>query len=243
MSRDYIVPDKTYNWDASRAPKTQSEIEAYFISPEIEALKKLICDLGRRSYSKNFNDGNGGNFSVKVGDNLVLCTPTMVSKGSMTPADMCFVDLDGNQLAGSRKRTSEILAHLAIMKRQPLCRACCHAHPPHATAYALAGIRPPRNINPETEIFIGEVGLAEYGTPGTQAMADKVGEAGVDHDCVFMLNHGIMTWACDIETAFWKMENIEAHCYTVMLAAQIGGAKQFYAEKAEELKPLRRFGK
>ena len=243
MSRDYIVPDKTYNWDASRAPKTQSEIEAYFISPEIEALKKLICDLGRRSYSKNFNDGNGGNFSVKIGDNLVLCTPTMVSKGSMTPADMCFVDLDGNQLAGSRKRTSEILAHLAIMKRQPLCRACCHAHPPHATAYALAGIRPPRNINPETEIFIGEVGLAEYGTPGTQAMADKVGEAGVDHDCVFMLNHGIMTWACDIETAFWKMENIEAHCYTVMLAAQIGGAKQFSAEKVEELKPLRRFGK
>ena len=115
MSRDYIVPDKTYNWDASRAPKTQSEIEAYFISPEIEALKKLICDLGRRSYSKNFNDGNGGNFSVKVGDNLVLCTPTMVSKGSMTPADMCFVDLDGNQLAGSRKRTSETLAHFGII--------------------------------------------------------------------------------------------------------------------------------
>lgn len=243
MSREYIIPDKTFNWVVGKDPKSQRELDAYFISPEIEALKELICNLGRRSYSKNYNDGNGGNFSVKVGDNIVLCTPTMVSKGSMKPSDMCFVDLAGNQLTGSRKRTSEVLAHLAIMKRQPLAKACCHAHPPHATAYALAGIKPPRNINPETEIFIGEVGLAEYETPGTQEMADKVGAAGIDHDCVLMLNHGIMTWACDIETAFWKMENIEAHCYTVMLAQQIGGAKPFSSQKAAELAALRRFGK
>jgi L-fuculose-phosphate aldolase len=37
----------------------------------------------------------------------------------MKPEDMCLVDLDGNQLAGTKKRTSEILMHLQIMKRQP----------------------------------------------------------------------------------------------------------------------------
>ena len=163
----------------------------------------------------------------------------MISKGSMSVDDMCLVDLDGNQLAGNRKRTSEILAHLAIMKRQPMAKACCHAHPPHATAFAISGKTPPRCVNPETEIFIGQVGLADYGTPGTQKMADAVGVCGIDHDCVFMVNHGVMTWANDIETAFWKMENVEAHCHTSMLAFQIGGPIKFSEKDAKELVKIR----
>jgi len=238
--KEYKVPEKEYKWKRGADPKTPEEIEKFFHSPEIEKLKRLIVDLGRRSYGKNYNDGNGGNFSVRVGDNIVLCTPTMISKGSMTVDDMCFVDMDGNQLAGNRKRTSEVLAHLAIMKRQPMAKACCHAHPPHATAFALAGKTPPRCVNPETEIFIGQVGLANYGTPGTQHMANAVGECGVDHDCVFMVNHGVMTWANDIETAFWKMENVEAHCFTSMLAYQIGGPRKFSDADASELVKIRK---
>ena len=237
--KEYKVPEKEYKWKQGADPKTPEEIERFFHSPEIEKLKRLIVDLGRRSYGKNYNDGNGGNFSVRVGDNIVLCTPTMISKGSMSVDDMCFVDMEGNQLAGNRKRTSEVLAHLAIMKRQPMAKACCHAHPPHATAFALAGKTPPRCVNPETEIFIGQVGLANYGTPGTLHMANAVGECGVDHDCVFMVNHGVMTWANDIETAFWKMENVEAHCYTSMLAYQIGGPKKFTEKDASELVKIR----
>jgi len=238
--KDYKVPEKEYHWKKGEDPKTSSDIEKFFRSPDIEKLKKLIVDLGRRSYNKNYNDGNGGNFSVRVGDNIVLCTPTMISKGSMTTEDMCFVDMEGKQLAGNRKRTSEVLAHLAIMKRQPLAKACCHAHPPHATAFALAGKTPPRCVNPETEIFIGQVGLADYGTPGTLHMANAVGEVGTDHDCVFMVNHGVMTWANDIETAFWKMENVEAHCYTSMLAFQLGGPKKFSDNDAAELVKIRK---
>ena len=238
-AKEYKVPEKEYKWVSGKDPKTPAEIEKFFFSPEITKHKHLIVDLGRRSYGKNYNDGNGGNFSVRVGDNIVLCTPTMISKGSMSIDDMCFVDMDGNQLAGNRKRTSEVLAHLAIMKRQPLAKACCHAHPPHATAFALAGKTPPRCVNPETEIFIGQVGLADYGTPGTQHMANAVGECGVKHDCVFMVNHGVMTWANDIETAFWKMENVEAHCYTSMLAFQIGGPRKFSEKDAKELVKIR----
>ena len=241
--KEYTVPVKEYKWVSGQDPKTPEEIEKFFRSPEIEKLKRLIVDLGRRSYSKNYNDGNGGNFSVRVGDNLVLCTPTMISKGSMSPEDMCLVDMEGVQLAGNRKRTSEVLAHIAIMKRQPMAKACCHAHPPHATAFAISGKTPPRCVNPEAEIFIGQVGLADYGTPGTLQMANAVGECGVNHDCVFMVNHGVMTWANDIETAFWKMENVEAHCFTSLLAFQIGGPRRFSdSEEAEVLKIRKSLG-
>ncbi len=34
----------------------------------------------------------------------------------MKPDDLCIVDLDGKQVSGKRKRSSEILLHLTIMK-------------------------------------------------------------------------------------------------------------------------------
>ena len=47
-------------------------------------IKKQICDIGRRIYSRNMVAANDGNISVKLNDNEFLCTPTGVSKGFMT---------------------------------------------------------------------------------------------------------------------------------------------------------------
>ena len=148
---------------ASKAITSKSskpEIEAFFNSPEIHALKEQICEMGRRLWHRAYVDGNGGNIAIRVGDDVALCTPTLISKGYMKPADMCLVDLEGNQLAGVKKRTSEILMHLQIMKRQPKAVATVHCHPPHATAFAVAGVEPPTCMIPEIEVFIGKVPIA-----------------------------------------------------------------------------------
>ncbi len=122
----------------AKSPK--AELEAFFGSSPVHALKEQICDIGRRLWQRAYVDGNGGNIAVRVGEDVVLCTPTLISKGFMTPADLCLVDLDGNQLLGSKKRTSEILMHLQMMKCQPKDIASVHCHPPYATAFAVAGI-------------------------------------------------------------------------------------------------------
>ena len=80
----------------------------------------------------------------------------MICKGFMKPDDLCTVDMDGNQLAGRRKRTSEILLHLAIMKDRPDVKAFVHCHPPHATAFAVAREPIPQCVLPEVEVFLGE---------------------------------------------------------------------------------------
>ena len=90
-----------------------------------------------------------------------------VSKGFMKPDDLCIVDMDGKQVSGKRKRSSEILLHLAIMKARPDVRSCVHCHPPHATAFAVAHEPIPKCILPEVEVFLGEVPIATYETPGT----------------------------------------------------------------------------
>ncbi len=217
-----------------------ASIEKFFHSPALEAIKAKMCDIGRRMWEKDYVDGNGGNITVRVSDELVLCTPTLISKGFMQPSDMCLIDLEGRQVAGTKKRTSEALTHLGIMKRQPKARACVHAHPPHATAFAVASVVPPPCLIPEAEVFIGKIGLAEYQTPGTPENANAVGHVGVDHQVVLMQNHGVITWGNDAEDAYWKMENIDAYCKTVWIASQLGsGLHSFGPAKLKELIAIR----
>lgn len=234
------TPDLEYRWTPGTDAKTPAEIAAFFNSPEIHILKERICDIGRRLWLKDYTDGNGGNITIRVGDNLALCTPTLICKGFMTPGDICLTDLDGNQLAGTRVRTSEAKTHFGIMKRQPAAKACVHAHPPHATAFAISNASIPSSLIPEAEVFLGRIGIAKYETPGTPANAEEVGRVGVDHQAVLMQNHGVIVWGKDVEDAYWKMENIDAYCRTVGFAASLGaGLHRFGPDKLKDLIALR----
>ncbi len=234
------VPDHEFKWTPGSDPKTPDEIQRFFPPRRSRRLKRRICDMGRRLWLKDYTDGNGGNITVRVGDNLVLCTPTLICKGFMAPADMALIDLDGRQLAGIRKRTSEALTHLGIMKRQPAAKACVHAHPPHATAFAIANASVPSCLIPEAEVFLGKIGVAQYQTPGTPENAEEVGRIGVDHQAILMQNHGVIVWGKDVEDAYWKIENLDSYCRTVALAAGLGtGLHRFSPEKLKDLINLR----
>jgi L-fuculose-phosphate aldolase len=206
----------------SKSP--QAEIDAYFRSPRINELKAQICDVGRRLWQRAYVDGNGGNIAIRVGEDIALCTPTLVSKGFMKEEDMCLVDLEGNQLCSGngKKRTSEILMHLQIMKRQPRAVATVHCHPPYSTGFAVAGIEPPTCMIPEYEVF-SSVAIAPYRTPGTPEMGKLVGDLVDKHNTILMANHGVVSWSHNnVEDAYFKMEILEAYCRTVLVASQLG---------------------
>src|ERR1700682_3127828 len=137
-------------------------------------LKEEFCDIGRRIYAKGFAAGNDGNISHRLGENEVLCTPTMICKGFMKPDDLCTVDMQGKQLSGRRKRTSEVLLHLAIMKERPKIKSVVPCHPPHATAFAVAREPIPQCVLPEVEVFLGDVPITKDETPGGQTFAGTV---------------------------------------------------------------------
>src|SRR5882757_107342 len=102
-------------------------------------LRDAICDVGRRLHDRGFVAAWDGNISARLPDGSFLCSPTMCSKGRLTPESLCVVDDAGRQLSGSRKRTSEILLHLAIYRHRPDVHAVVHSHAPHATAFAVSG--------------------------------------------------------------------------------------------------------
>jgi L-fuculose-phosphate aldolase len=204
-------------------------------------VKKEICEVGRKLWLRQLVDGNGGNISYRIGPNEVICTPTMVSKYDLKPEDLCLVDLEGNQIAGKRPVTSEILLHLEIYKKVPEAKAAVHCHPPHATAYAITGLAPASCVLPEYEIFVGQVAIAPYETPGTAAFARSVLPYVKQHNAVLLTNHGVICWAETVTMAEWHCEILESYCGVLLLAHQLGQPVSRIPEpKGEDLRARRR---
>src|SRR5579884_1540730 len=203
-------------------------------------LKELICEIGRRVYAKGFAAANDGNITIRLNQKEVLCTPTMVSKGFLKPEDICKVDYEGKQLAGVRKRSSEVLLHLAIYKARPDINAVVHCHPPHATAFAVAQEPIPKCVLPEVEVFLGEVPMALYETPGTQKFAETVLPYVKDCNTIILANHGTVTFGADLEKAYFNTEIIDAYCKILILARQLGRVNYFTEGQTRELLDLKK---
>lgn len=210
-------------------------------SPQAHAFRMEIIEVGRKLWERQYVDGNGGNISVRLGQRFVLCTPTMMSKRDMQPADICLSDLDGNILAGDRLRTSELLLHIEIYRNNSNARAVVHCHPPHATAFAMTGTVPPNGLVSEYETSIGPAALAPYETPGTQVFAETVRPFVRDHNTILLSNHGIVCWADTVTHAEWFVETFENYCKTYLIAQQIGKPLRFLPyEKINELLAIKR---
>jgi L-fuculose-phosphate aldolase len=206
----------------------------------LSKLKEEICDIGRRIYNKGFAAGNDGNISFRLGPNEVLCTPTQICKGFMKPSDLCIVDMEGNQLAGHRKRSSEVLLHLTIMKERPDVKSVVHCHPPHATAFAVAREPIPQCVLPEVEVFLGDVPITRYETPGGQKFADTVKPFVQKSSVVILANHGTVSFGESVEKAYWWTEILDAYCRILMLAKDLGRVTYLTKDETQELLDLKK---
>ncbi len=206
-------------------------------------IKEQMCDIGRRIWLKGFCAGNEGNHSYRIGENRVICTPSGISKGNLKPEDLCIVDLEGKQVSGKRKRTSEILLHLAIYKARPDVKAVVHSHPPHATAFAIANVDLPTCIHPEAEVFLGAVKTAKYVTPGDMRLGESILPYVKDSNTILLQNHGTVTFDVDLESAYYKLEIVDAYARILLLAKQIGSIRPLDSAEMKELLDLKvRFG-
>jgi L-fuculose-phosphate aldolase len=222
-------------------PSVSDGPHEWFHSTEAQQLKEEIAGVGRKLWEREYVDGAGGNISVRLGPDYVLCTPTMLSKGDLTPDDICMTDLDGNLLSGHRSRTSELLLHLAIYKATPRASAVVHCHPPYATAWSLTASGPPTGYLVEQEIFVGRVPLARYETPGTAEFASTVLPFVDDCNSVLLSNHGIVCWAETATRAEWMVEIVETYCHTLLIASQLGAPiSRISPEKMMDIEVMRR---
>ena len=202
-------------------------------------LRADIVEVGRRLYARGYTASNDGNLSVRLDAARLLMTPKSVCKGFMDPSMMCITDLDGKKLAGDRDPSSEMQMHLEVYRQRPDVQAVVHAHPPIATAFAVAGIPLDRAVLAEVVTTLGSVPIADYATPSTKELPQAVSKYIKAHDGMLLANHGALTVGTDLFSAYYKMETIEHFAHISFIARMLGGERLLSKEEVLRLQGLR----
>lgn len=206
----------------------------------LEASRRILTEIGRRVYDRGYVAANDGNLSLRLKDGRILITPTGMSKGFMTPESMVLVDMEGRVLEGGNKPSSEIRVHLAVYRHRPDIHGVCHAHPVHATAFAVAGIPLDRPVLPEAVICLGCIPVIPYGTPGTDDFVSPLLPFLENHDAFLLANHGVLTLGQDAWSAYYRMETVEHAAAIELSARRLGSIRTLTPEQTEALLKQRR---
>jgi L-fuculose-phosphate aldolase len=187
-------------------------------------LRSQVVSVSRALHARAWVANHDGNVSVRLGPNRILCTPTAVSKGDVREDWLIVVDDAGALVSGARRPFSELALHRAAYEARPDVQAVVHAHPPNATAFAVAGRGLDRPIIAEAVVSLGpRVPLVPYALPGSPASVDGPRDALGVYDAVLLGNHGVLTVGADLEQALLRMELVEHLARIERLAHQLGG--------------------
>ena len=194
-----------------------------------------ICQVGRILFDKGFVASNDGNLSVRISEEVILTTPTGVSKGFLKPDMLVKLNLQGDVLEGTLEPSSELKMHLRVYSERQDVRAIVHAHPPYATTYAIAGIPLNQAMMPEAVIALGTVPIVEYGTPSTEEIPNAVAHYIHSYHALLLENHGALTWGKDLFSAYFLMESLEFVAKVNFNVKLLGRERELSQGRVQEL--------
>ncbi|HKY27870.1 MAG TPA: class II aldolase/adducin family protein [Pyrinomonadaceae bacterium] len=199
-----------------------------------QTARREICRVGQLLYERSYVVSSDGNLSIRLDDGRIVTSPTMTCKGRMTEDSLAVTDRDGKPLT-DRKPSSELPMHLLIYRERPDVKGVCHAHPPHGTAFAVAGLAIDQPILSEVILTLGCVPLASYGTPSTEELTDAMRPLVKHHNALLMANHGAVAYGADIWQAFDRLETLEHTARIAILSRILGGSRNLPADAIEKL--------
>jgi L-fuculose-phosphate aldolase len=204
-----------------------------------EQHRRDICAVGRWMYDRGFIVACEGNLSVRIDGERVLATPTCMNKGMLSPDDLVVTGLDGRHIAGQRKVSSELAMHLLIYRLREDVNAVCHAHPPTATGFAVAGRALDQALLPEVIVGLSQIPLVRYATPGTPELSASIEPFVPHYDALLLANHGAVTCGPDILSAFHNMETLEQFAKVILAAEAAGEPKLLSSREVAKLMAAR----
>ena len=201
----------------------------------ITEIKTDIIEVGKLLYFKNYVASNDGNISVKLSNGNIVITPSGVSKNRMKAEDLIVVNSVGTLIEGNKRPSSEMKMHLRVYERRQDVSAVVHAHPQNTTAFSLVkGLDIEKILLPEVVFSLGNIRVADYGTPTTADLPDTINDVICDADAIILRKHGAITVGKDVFDAYYKMETLE-HYSAIRLKARSIGEEDFI-DDAEQSK-------
>lgn len=176
---------------------------------EVARAWDALVATARRTVADGLVVGTSGNVSVRVGD-TVLVTPTGVPYDRLGPGDAVGVGLDGRQVLGTLRPTSELPMHLAVY-RDTGARAIVHTHAVHSTAVSTL-VRELPLIHYMAAALGGPVRVAPYATYGTAELAGNVLRALAGRTACLLQNHGTLAHGETLDQAYDRTAQLEWMC-------------------------------
>ncbi|MCX7779708.1 MAG: class II aldolase/adducin family protein [Negativicutes bacterium] len=198
---------------------------------ETREICENILAAGRTMLETGLVAGTWGNISARVpGLELVAVTPSGQDYRKLTPADIVFVTMRGQVVAGRLKPSSELPLHLAIYQARHDVQAVVHTHSVFASACAVARKAIPPIIEDLVQVIGGAVEVAAYALPGTKELADNAVAGLQRKNGVLLANHGVVGCGQSLREAMTACELIEKAARIYIYANSLGGA-QLLSEK------------
>lgn len=104
-----------------------------FDSSQILELKAVVSAIANRGWCP----ATGGNFSVKLSNNLYAITASGVDKANLQEDDFLVIDSSGKVILGSKKPSAETLLHTALYELNSNIGAVLHVHTVANTVLSL----------------------------------------------------------------------------------------------------------
>ncbi|NGN66588.1 class II aldolase/adducin family protein [Streptomyces sp. A7024] len=190
-----------------------------------------LAATARRMTADGLVVGTSGNVSARFGDDRVLVTPSGVPYEELDQVDPVAVNLEGHQVNGKLKPTSELPLHLSIYASTP-ARAVVHTHAVHATAVStLVDELPP--IHYMTAALGGVVRVAPYALYGTEELAQGMRAALKDRSGCLLRNHGTIVYGDTLAAAYDRTAQLEWMCQVWLTARSAGAGEPSLLSEAQ----------
>lgn len=195
---------------------------------------ELLVSFMQRIYDKGLTTMSGGNLSIMDDDGNLWITPSGIDKGGLTPEDIVCVTPDG-VCHGKHKPSCELPFHAGVYRLRPDVRAVLHAHPPVPVSFSIVRRIPQQNLVCAT--VQGEISMAGYDVPGSEALGKKVCKVFASGQNIAMLeNHGVCVVGSDMFEAFRRFELLNYSAELELAARRLGTPQPIPAEK--HLRPV-----
>ena len=167
--------------------------------------------------------GTSGNVSVLDRETgYVAITPSGVDYEEMEPADICILDLDGNQVDGHRRPSTERQLHLHAYRMKPEVGAVLHTHSTYATTLAAMGRTLPVILAEVAAIAGGPIPLAPYTRFGSREFAEVALDAMGGAPAVLLQNHGVAVVGPTLAKAFLIAVDVEEAAKVYLFSLMAG---------------------
>lgn len=195
-----------------------------------------LIDVCHRLYVRGMVTATDGNVSVRLSSGNILTTRSGINKGMIGENDFVEVTLDGKQVGGSGKPSTEVGMHLFVYQQRADVNAVVHAHPTYATGFATARMGLDACLFPEVIVGLGAIPLAEYATPSTGEVAASLEPFVKNSEAILLANHGAVTFGPNLYDAYFKMEKVEHAAHITFVARMLGGARSLTEGELSKLR-------